>query len=147
LFCFVLFCFWKDEKVGFCYVVQASLKHLGSSNPPKIVHHHTQLFNFLIILLAYNSCTRAYIVIFTYVLTIYHSWIYPLHHSLFPPPLLRTISSDFILLFLHMHTKLIYHIYPCSSCSSNCTYIKLRVVLQFTKTLYFRAFFLYASFG
>jgi hypothetical protein len=55
-------------------------------------------------------------VIFTYVLTIYLSWICPLHHSpSFHSPTLRTISTGFILLFLHMNTKYIHHIHPHSS--------------------------------
>jgi hypothetical protein len=36
---------------------------------------------FFMILLAYNSCTGGYTVVFTYVFKIYLSWIYALHHS------------------------------------------------------------------
>jgi hypothetical protein len=70
---------------------------------------------FLMILLVYNSCTGGYIVIFTYVFKIYLSWIYPLHHIPFCPlsPILRTISTGFILLFSYMDTKYI-HIYTLS---------------------------------
>jgi hypothetical protein len=68
---------------------------------------------FFMVFLAYNSCTGGYIVIFTYVLKIYLSWIYPFHHSLSSSSL-RTISTGFILLFSYMATKYIYHIYPHS---------------------------------
>jgi hypothetical protein len=67
------------------------------------------------ILLAYNSCTGGYIVIFTYVFKIYFSWIYPLHRPPSPPsPLLRIISAGFNLLFSHVDTKHIHHIHPHS---------------------------------
>jgi hypothetical protein len=60
-------------------------------------------------LLVYNICTGEYIVMFTYVLTTYLSYVYPLHQSLSSPnPLLRTISAGFILLFSHMNTKCIH---------------------------------------
>jgi hypothetical protein len=50
-------------------------------------------------------------VIFTYVLTIYFNYIYPLHHSLSFFPLLRTISTGFIVLFSYVNTKSIHHIH------------------------------------
>jgi hypothetical protein len=52
-------------------------------------------------LLAYNSCTGGYIVIFIYVFKIYPSWIYPLHRSSsLPYPLLRAIS------FFYFHVRI-----------------------------------------
>jgi hypothetical protein len=43
-------------------------------------------------------------VIFTYVLTTYISYIYSLHRSP-PSPVLRRISTSFILLFSYVNTK------------------------------------------
>jgi hypothetical protein len=47
-----------------------------------------------------------HIVTFTKVLTIYHSWIHPLHHSpLFPPPPIPGIVSKGLTFpFTYMYT-------------------------------------------
>jgi hypothetical protein len=64
-------------------------------------------------LLAYNSCIEGYTVIYTYVFTIYLSLIYPLYYfPSSPSPLLRIISTGFILLFSCMNTKYIHYIHP-----------------------------------
>jgi hypothetical protein len=54
--------------------------------------------------------------IFTYVLKIYLSWIYPLYHSPSSrlPSLVRPISTGFILLFSYMDTKHTHYINPSS---------------------------------
>jgi hypothetical protein len=68
--------------------------------------------SFKIILLAYNSYSGGYIMIFTYVLTVHPSCI-PLHHS--PSShLLRTMPTGFILLPSYMDTKHIHHIHSHS---------------------------------
>jgi hypothetical protein len=61
-----------------------------------------------------------YIVIFTYVLTIYLNWIHPRHLSLshLPWPLLRTILTSLIVLFAYTNTKYIHHIHPL--CLPSC---------------------------
>jgi hypothetical protein len=84
--------------------------------PLGVSKFHLFFFNFFMILLAYSSCTGGYIVIFTYVFTIYHSRIYPLHHS--PPSHLIPFLEQFQQVsFLYFHiwiqnTTTIYTLIP-----------------------------------
>jgi hypothetical protein len=77
------------------------------------------LILFLKILLAYNSCIGRYIVIFTYVFTIYLIFTSS-KFSRFPPTsLLRIISTSFLLLFSYMDKK-IHPLYSSSFPLSFC---------------------------
>jgi hypothetical protein len=53
-------------------------------------------------------------VAFTKLLTIYHTWIHPLHHfPSFPaPPIPGIVSTDNIFPFTYMCTQYFYHIHP-----------------------------------
>jgi hypothetical protein len=64
--------------------------------------------SFFIILLLYWG----YIVTFTKVLTIYQSWICPLHHSISSFPHSWNSFSRLIFSFLYMNTQYFYHIHP-----------------------------------
>jgi hypothetical protein len=96
--------------------MQASRNGTNQSFKPSYVSFLPSyfLFNILILLLAYNSCTRGYIVIFTYVLTTYLSFTPPSFLLFLYPLLLRTISTSFIILFSCINTKYICHIHPHS---------------------------------
>jgi hypothetical protein len=60
-----------------------------------ILFIHDSFFDFKINLLTYNNCTGGYIVIYTCVLIMYLSWIYPLHCS-------PSSSSPFLEQFQHV---------------------------------------------
>jgi hypothetical protein len=55
-----------------------------------------------------------YIVTFTKVLTICHSWIHPLHHSPLSslPTIPGIVSADLTFPFTYMSTEYFHHIYP-----------------------------------
>jgi hypothetical protein len=48
------------------------------------------------------------------VLTVYHTWIHPLHHSplSLPPPIPRIVSTDILFPFTYMCTQYLHHIHP-----------------------------------
>jgi hypothetical protein len=81
--------------------------------------HSTYVHNFIIIIVSLFIIILlfwVYIVTFTKVLTIYHSWIHPLHHSplfsLFPIP--GTVSTHLIFPFSDMSTWYLHHIHLLS---------------------------------
>jgi hypothetical protein len=60
---------------------------------------------------------RRYIVAFTKVLTIYHTWIQPLHHSpLFPcSPISGMVSTSIIFQFTYICTQYLHYIHPLTT--------------------------------
>jgi hypothetical protein len=70
--------------------------------------HSSFLYTLFLLLLYWG-----HIVTFTKVLIIYHSWIYPLHHSpLSPLPIPGTVSTGLIFPFSYMLYTYVHHIHP-----------------------------------
>jgi hypothetical protein len=59
-----------------------------------------------------NSCTGEFIVIFTYVFTMYLRFAYSIVLPTLSYPLLRTISTGFFHLFSYINKKYIHYIHP-----------------------------------
>jgi hypothetical protein len=75
------------------------------------------LFRIVNILLAYISCTGSFIVTFPYMFIMYHGQIHT-HHlfSFITLPLLKMLSTAFIVLFSHKYIKYVPHIHPLPLC-------------------------------
>jgi hypothetical protein len=83
--------------------------------PRKVIlsFHITAFLKTTKFLLAYVSYTGGFVVTFPYMLTMYLGQLHPVNHSLSSSsPLLKTISTNVIVLLSHKHIKCIDHICP-----------------------------------
>jgi hypothetical protein len=107
-----------------------TILHKIIENVPNLLKYFILLF---MILLVYNSCTKGYIGIFTYIYIWYLSWIYPLHQFSLSLPSKNNFNRFHSFIFIYG-----YKIYPPYSPSfplSLC--LPLPLVSTPRKDLYF----------